>query len=177
MNATKRIIRCVVAPIVCIMMFSGCLCSNKYIFIHEPRPQEHADFDDYPLDFKVGDCFSLCCPVFLLKEQVDGKWWALNLDFREASSSKIEDFSSNPWKYPSIVRVVPAGEIVEIMSLKATTYHRVLLVYLRLQNGEEWVWSSMFEGTRGHYNRDMFRKQSSDKEGDNSPEGNENTCR
>lgn len=161
----------------CIVVFSGCLWKNGFIFIHEPRPQENADFDDYPLDFQVGDCFSLCHPAFLLKEQVDGRWWKLELDFREASLSDMEDYSSNPWKYPSIVRVVPAGEIVEIMSLKATTYHRVLLVYLRLQNGEEWVCSYMFEGDRGHYNHKLFRKHPSDKEGDKALEGNGNTCR
>ena len=68
-----------------------------------------------------------------------------------------------PNGYP-VVRVVPAGEIMEITAIKREPWQNTLLVCCRLEGGEKWVIDFSFDTYKGEgrytCNRETYRRVS-----------------
>lgn len=147
-------------PMVCCLLYLfsyclGCIGEPGAVFLREHHPRDYSDFDmHYGLDFHVGDCFEILKPACL----IDEGGFTLQLEHL----IDVESIAGRE-KYLGIKRVVPKGEHVEIAALKMSPYHHVLLVYLRMEKGEDWVAAHYFEctrGPRGHYNQEYYRKLS-----------------
>lgn len=140
----------VVMTAFCLTGCSGCFLNKLFL---NPHPMTFPDFDfRYPLDFAVGDRFELLQNMYLydnmpLHDDMGGKaeLWMLNRDSHDANAGPLK-------------RVVPAGEVAEIMALKVSRYQGYLFVYLQMESGEKWVVNYSFEWPDGHYNRELFRK-------------------
>lgn len=132
---------------------SGCFLNRLF---REPHPMTYPDFDyHFPLDFAVGDRFEPLQDMYLFKfdnlpRHDDTELWYLSTEGKDANAGPLK-------------RIVPAGEVCEIMAIKMTPCQKNLLVYLRLEGGEEWVINFLFPNEfwsdkLGQYNRRLFRK-------------------
>lgn len=121
------------------------------LFLEKP-PMTYPEFDfSRSLDFAVGEQFELLQDMFLYDnmkgyDDMGGKaeFWVL--------SERTLGYN------PPLARVVPAGEVVEIMALKMSPGQRYLNVFLQMRSGEKWVMNYVFEWPTGQYNRELFRK-------------------
>ena len=68
---------------------------------------------------------------------------------------ELADYSPVPTG--PLKRIVPAGEVAEIMALKVSRHQGYLFVYFCLEGGEEWVVNYSFPRPPD-YNRELFRK-------------------
>ena len=131
---------------------SGCFLDRFFLMDH---PMYRRDYDGrYGLfDFRVGDRFEVLQDMYLL-----------DISSHYKGKSKVYSLADERILYnnPSIplIRIVPAGETIEIMSLKMTRYQKYLLVFFRLTSGEEWVMDNGFE--LPHYYRTFFKKVSAE---------------
>ena len=121
------------------------------LFLEKP-PMTWPEFDfSRSLDFAVGDRFELLQDMYLYDEMkgyddMGGKaeFWVLS--------------DRTPQYNPPLVRVVPAGEVIEIMALKMTRLQGYLDVFFQMRSGEKWVLIRSFAWSTGEYKRELCRK-------------------
>ena len=124
----------------------ACLCLWAVTGCIGKHPMKYADYElQSSLNFQVGDCFELLQNMYLFKFEA-GTW--------KLSRSYVTHYSC------PVVRVVSAGETIQIHSLKRSSHQKYLFVYSKLATGEEWVFLPDFESPAGEYNKRLFKKLS-----------------
>jgi hypothetical protein len=157
---------------------------NSQIVSNENRARNDQDLDNdliypqgrYRLDFKVGDRFKLKEPMYL-RHSVTGV-----IQLTETTMSfvpKLENYMTNPEAYAfqgdnayQIIRLVPKGEIIELVAIKSST-QAGFIVYFAFKGQDDWFRCSTFrirdknrdgslpDGTRIHpytYEKKLFDK-------------------
>ena len=144
-NTPKESLLLLFLAILCLFV-TGCIFEPGAIFIRERHPKVEADFDGcYYTDFQVGDRFELLKDMYLFDGFVASTWELNRSDWNQAARP--------------LLRIVRAGETIEISALKLSAYQRTLFVYFKLESGEDWVCCYLFDWPdRGHYDRTWFKK-------------------
>lgn len=143
-------------PLSCLILLVASCAGGRVgwwdkLFLEKP-PMTWPEYDfSRSLDFAVGDQFELLQDMYLYDEMkgyddMGGKaeFWVL--------SNRTLGYN------PPLVRVVPAGEVVEIMALKMTRLQGYLDVFFQMRSGEKWVLIRSFAWSTGEYKRELCRK-------------------
>lgn len=152
---SKRVMFRTLPPLL-YLTISALACS-----VSDSHPSLLPDYDNsdgFILDYSSGDRFETLKPMFLTRPTGQG----LDLAQPGVGAPSLEQYATDPGRFPYVVKLVPATTSLELVGLKAG--YSTSLTFVTMPGVDEWISVGLGEhtkdGERNHkrYNREYFRK-------------------